>query len=150
MVEEKQDAVNPDNIGTKFAAHYTLEMGAGETTGIQLRLCEQPDLETPFGQPFNDTFQVRQQEADEFYQRVSPHQKSLELQNVERQAFAGMLWNKQYYHYVVDTWLEGDPAQPKPPEQRKQGKNSGWIHLHTDDVISMPDKELLNNQLTDK
>ncbi|MGF1589266.1 MAG: glucosidase [Pleurocapsa sp.] len=140
VVDGKQDAVNPDNIGTKFAAHYTLEIGGGETTGIQLRLCDRPDLETPFGQTFNDIFQTRQQEADEFYHRVSPHQKSQELQNVERQAFAGMLWNKQYYHYVVDTWLEGDPALPKPPKKRQQGNNSDWIHLHTDDVISMPDK----------
>ena len=140
VVEGKQDAVNPDNLGTKFAAYYTLELEAGEITGIQLRLCDQPDLEKPFGQTFNDTFQVRQQEADEFYQRVSPYKKSLELQNVERQAFAGMLWNKQYYYYVVDAWLEGDPAQPKPPEERKKGTNSNWIHLHTDDVISMPDK----------
>ncbi|MEM7595698.1 MAG: glucosidase, partial [Cyanobacteria bacterium P01_A01_bin.83] len=92
VVEGKLDAVNSDNIGTKFAAYYTLELQGGETTGIQLRLCDQPDLNTPFGQPFNDTFQVRQQEADEFYQRVSPHPKSLELQNIERQAFAGMLW----------------------------------------------------------
>ena len=140
VVEGKQDAVNPDQIGTKFAASYALELAAGESTGIQLRLCDRSDLETPFGQPFNDTFQVRQQEADEFYQRVSPYEKSLELQNIERQAFAGMLWNKQYYHYVVDTWLEGDPAQPKPPESRQDGTNSNWIHLHTDDVISMPDK----------
>ena len=140
VVEDKQDAVNPDKIGTKFAAYYTLTLDGGETTGIQLRLCDNPDLESPFGQPFNDLFQTRKQEADEFYQRVSPHAKSLELQNIERQAFAGMLWNKQYYHYVVDTWLEGDPALPEPPEQRKDGKNSGWIHLHTDDVISMPDK----------
>ncbi len=140
VVEGKQDAVNPDNMGTKFAAYHTLEIVAGETRGIQLRLSNKEDLETPFGQSYNDIFQVRQQEADEFYQRVSPHQKSLELQNVERQAFAGMLWNKQYYHYVVDTWLEGDPAQPKPSESRKEGTNSNWIHLHTDDVISMPDK----------
>jgi hypothetical protein len=130
----------PDNIGTKFAAYYTLKLAGGETTGIQLRLCDQPNLENPFGQTFNDTFQVRQQEADEFYQRVSPHQKSLELQNIERQAFAGLLWNKQYYHYIVDTWLAGDPGQPEPPEERKEGTNSNWIHLHTDDVISMPDK----------
>ena len=140
VVEGKEDAVNPANIGTKFAAHYTLELEGGETTGIQLRLCDTPDLETPFGESFNDIFQVRKQEADEFYQRVSPYEKSRELQNVERQAFAGMLWNKQYYHYVVDAWLEGDPAQPKPPESRKKGNNSNWIHLHTDDVISMPDK----------
>ena len=140
VVEGKQDAVNPDSIGTKFAAYYTLELEAGETSAIQLRLCDEADLENPFGESFNDTFQVRQQEADEFYQRVSPHQKSPELQNVERQAFAGMLWNKQYYYYVVDAWLKGDPGQPKPPESRKKGTNSNWIHLHTDDVISMPDK----------
>ena len=140
VVENKKDAVNPDNVGTKFAAHYTLEIGGGETTGIRLRLCDRSDLENPFGQEFNDIFQTRQQEADEFYQRVSPYKKSLELQNIERQAFAGLLWNKQYYHYIVDTWLEGDPAFPDPPEKRKDGKNSNWIHLHTDDVISMPDK----------
>ena len=139
-VVEGKDVVNPDNVGTKFAAHYTIEIGGGETTGIQLRLCDRSDLENPFGQEFNDIFQIRQQEADEFYQRVSPYKKSLELQNIERQAFAGLLWNKQYYHYVVDTWLEGDPAFPDPPEERKDGKNSNWIHLHTDDVISMPDK----------
>ena len=139
-VVEGKDVVNPDNVGTKFAAHYTLEIGGGETTGIQLRLCDRSDLENPFGQEFNDIFQIRQQEADEFYQRVSPYKKSLELQNIERQAFAGLLWNKQYYHYIVDTWLEGDPAFPDPPEKRKDGKNSNWIHLHTDDVISMPDK----------
>lgn len=108
IVEGNKDAVNADKIGTKFAAQYTLELSPGETTAIQLRLCDKPDLKTPFGQPFNDIFQLRQQEADEFYQRVSPYQKSLELQNIERQAFAGMLWNKQYYHYVIDTWLEGD------------------------------------------
>lgn len=140
VVENKQDAVNPDKLGTKFAAHYTLKLESGETTAIQLRLCDKPELETPFGKTFNNTFQIRKQEADEFYQRVSPYQKSAELKNVERQAFAGMLWNKQYYYYVVDAWLNGDPAQPKPPESRKDGTNSNWIHLHTDDVISMPDK----------
>lgn len=140
VVEGKHDTVNPDKVGTKFAAYYNLELKAGETRSIQLRLGDRPDLQTPFGQEFNDTFQVRQQEADEFYQRVSPDPKSPELQNIERQAFAGMLWNKQYYHYIVDTWLEGDPAQPKPPESRQNGTNSNWIHLHTDDVISMPDK----------
>ncbi|MEL6930741.1 MAG: glucosidase, partial [Cyanobacteria bacterium J06600_6] len=140
VVAGKESAVNPDKMGTKFAAYYTLELAPGETTGIQLRLGDRPDA-TPFGQAFNDIFQIRQLEADEFYQRVSPHTKSQELKNVQRQAFAGMLWNKQYYHYVVDAWLEGDPpAQPKPPESRKDGKNSNWIHLHTDDVISMPDK----------
>lgn len=139
VVAGKQDAVNPAKIGTKFAAYQTLELAAGETKSIQLRLCHQPDLKNPFGETFKQTFHLRQQEADQFYQRISPQAKSPELQNIQRQAFAGMLWNKQYYHYVVDTWLQGDPAQPKPQETRKQGKNSNWIHLHTDDVISMPD-----------
>ncbi len=91
VVENKQDAVNPNKIGTKFAAYYTLELESGETTAIQLRLCDKPELETPFGEPFNNTFQIRKQEADEFYQRVSPHQKSAALQNEERQAIAGKL-----------------------------------------------------------
>ena len=88
VVEDKKAAVNPDNVGTKVAAYYTLELTGGETSAIQLRLCDRPNLESPFGEEFNDTFQIRQQEADEFYQRVSPHKKSLELQNIERQAFA--------------------------------------------------------------
>lgn len=140
VVEGKEDAVNPNNVGTKFAAYYTLEIGAGKTQAIQLRLSNQPKIKAVFGKSFAQTFQVRQQEADEFYQRVSPHKKTRELKNIERQAFAGLLWNKQYYHYVIDTWLAGDPGQPKPPEERQQGTNRNWIHLHTDDIISMPDK----------
>ena len=139
VVEGREEAVNPDKIGTKFAAHYRIEVGAGETKTIRLRLCDKPDLANPFGE-FESIFAQRKQEADEFYHRISPHPKSEDEANVERQAFAGLLWNKQYYHYVVDTWLEGDPGQPKPPEARYHGKNSSWIHLHTDDVISMPDK----------
>lgn len=140
VVQGEKSAINPDNIGTKFAAYYTLEIEGGETTTIQLRLCDSPKLESPFGQEYNDTFQIRFQEAEQFYQRISPHEKNPELRNIQRQAFAGLLWNKQYYHYVVDTWLAGDPGQPSPPEQRKQGKNSDWVHIHIDDVISMPDK----------
>ncbi|HHP7229968.1 MAG TPA: glucosidase [Xenococcaceae cyanobacterium] len=140
VVNDKKAAVNPDNIGTKFAAYYSLEIAGGETTAIQLRLSNQPDLKNPFGQAFNDIFQIRQQEADEFYQRVSPHPMSEELKKIQRQAFAGMLWNKQYYHYVIDTWLQGDPGTPPPPEAHQQGRNSDWVHIHIDDVISMPDK----------
>ncbi|AFZ34473.1 hypothetical protein Sta7437_0888 [Stanieria cyanosphaera PCC 7437] len=140
VVQGEKSAVNPDHIGTKFAAYYTLEIEAGKTTTIQLRLCNNPELELPFGQEYHDTFQTRFQEAEQFYQRISPYEKDPELRNVQRQAFAGLLWNKQYYHYVIDTWLAGDPGQPSPPEERKQGKNSDWVHLHIDDVISMPDK----------
>ncbi len=139
-VKGEKSAVNPDNIGTKFAAYYTLEIEGKKNTTIQLRLCDNPELESPFGQEYNDTFKIRFQEAEQFYQCISPYEKDVELRNIQRQAFAGLLWNKQYYHYVVDTWLAGDPGQPSPPEERKQGKNSDWVHLHIDDVISMPDK----------
>jgi hypothetical protein len=140
VVDNQKCAVNPDNIGTKFAAYYTLEIPGEESTSIQLRLCNNPHLETPFDREYQETFQVRLQEADAFYQSISPYEQNPELRNIQRQAFAGLLWNKQYYHYVVDTWLAGDPAQPSPPEERKQGKNSDWVHIHIDDVISMPDK----------
>ncbi len=140
VVEGDQSAVNPDNIGTKFAAYYPLAVQEKETLIIQLRLCNNAQLESPFGQEYDNIFQVRRQEADEFYQRISPYEKDPELRNIQRQAFAGLLWNKQYYHYVVDTWLKGDPALPSPPKEHQQGKNSEWIHLHIDDVISMPDK----------
>lgn len=140
VVEGKKSAVNPDQVGTKFAPYYTLEIPGGESTAIRLRLCDHPQLESPFGQEYNDIFQVRCQEANEFYQCISPSEHNPELRNIQRQAFAGLLWNKQYYYYVIDTWLEGDPAQPSPPEERKQGKNNNWLHIHIDDVISMPDK----------
>lgn len=140
IVNGETQAVNPDKIGTKLAAYYPLEIGGGETTTVQLRICDNPDLPSPFGEIFIKTFSARQQEADEFYQRICPYSIGEELRNIQRQAFAGMLWNKQYYHYVIETWLEGDPAQPAPPEGHQQGRNSDWIHLHTDDVISMPDK----------
>ncbi|WP_036484551.1 glucosidase [Myxosarcina sp. GI1] len=140
VVEGNKNAVNPDNIGTKFAAYYQLEIDPGDTKVVKLRLCDNPEIESPFGSNFDNTFRTRLQEANKLYQRICPHEKNEELCNIKRQAFAGLLWNKQYYHYVIDTWLEGDLAQPDPPEQHKHGKNSDWVHLHTDDVISMPDK----------
>ena len=82
----------------------------------------------------------RQEEADEFYNVVLPPKLSADEKLVARQAFAGMLWSKQYYHYVVTDWLEGDPSEPAPPPQRLEGRNHEWTHLFTRDVISMPDK----------
>ncbi|MGV2829654.1 MGH1-like glycoside hydrolase domain-containing protein [Myxosarcina sp. GI1(2024)] len=140
VVEGKLDAVNPDKLGTKFAAYHQLEIASGDTEVVKLRLCDNPEIGDPLGNDFDEIFQTRLKEADEFYQRICPHEKNAELRNIKRQAFAGLLWNKQYYHYVIDTWLAGDPAQPEPPEQHRQGKNSDWLHLHADDVISMPDK----------
>ena len=93
-----------------------------------------------FGAAFARTFEQRVCEADEFYPTVIPASLSDDQRNVARQAFAGLLWSKQYYHYVVKPWLDGDPAQPAPPSGREHGRNREWTHLYNADVISMPDK----------
>lgn len=140
IVDGKKDAVNPDEIGTKFAAHYLLAIAPGETKTVRLRLCDTPDLAEPFGSDFDQTLSDRIKEADEFYQRICPFPISQDQRNVQRQAFAGLLWSKQFYYYVVEEWLKGDPASPPPPESRLDGRNSNWLHIYNDDVISMPDK----------
>src|SRR5258708_6560317 len=89
---------------------------------------------------FDKALALRRLEADEFYRAVIPQDLSPDAQNVMRQGFAGMLWSKQYYHYVVKDWLEGDPGNPSPPPDRKKGRNHEWTHLYNADVISMPDK----------
>lgn len=140
VVNGQQSAVNPRQVGTKAAAHYILSIGAGETKTIQLRFSDSPDLSQPFGEDFENTFKTRIQEADEFYQRISPFPMSADLRNVQRQAFAGMLWSKQYFYYSVETWLKGDPTAPPPPKERKRGRNFEWLHLDNEDILSMPDK----------
>ncbi|HAX77849.1 MAG TPA: glucosidase [Cyanobacteria bacterium UBA11372] len=138
IVNHQLDAVNPEGIGTKAAADYELTIGAGETQILRLRLTNNTELSEPFGTDFEATFQQRKQEADEFYQRISPGNIPEDERKVQRQAFAGLLWTKQYYHYVVEDWLNGDPNQP-PPERQYQ-RNEEWMHLYNDDIISMPDK----------
>ncbi|MEP0751370.1 glucosidase [Trichocoleus sp. Lan] len=140
IVSGQKDAVNPNQTGTKFAANYRLRIAAGETKVIRLRLTDSPDFAEPFGADFDTAFQNRKQEADEFYEKVtSPCSLMEDRRNVQRQAFAGMLWNKQYYYYVVEEWLKGDPIHPSP-KSRQSIRNSEWIHLFNDDIISMPDK----------
>jgi hypothetical protein len=136
----RQGAVNPDRIGTKVAAHYEMTISPGESRTVSLRLSDTPNLADPFGQAFAATFVTRQQEADELYQHITPFPLNQDMRNVQRQAFAGMLWSKQFYHYVVDDWLKGDPAAPPPPSERKRGRNRGWFHLFSEDILSMPDK----------
>jgi hypothetical protein len=92
-----------------------------------------------FGQEFATIIQNRKQEADEFYQAVTPFPLSEEMRSVQRQAFAGLLWSKQFYYYVIKEWLDGDPVGPPPPEQRKSGRNHEWTHLYSEDILSMPD-----------
>ena len=140
LVNGKKDAINPAMYGTKFYPHYTLELAAGETKIVKLRLADSPGIRQPFDAEFEATFQTRIQETEEFYQRISPCKMNDEWRNIQRQAFAGMLWTKQYYHYIVAEWLEGDQTQPPVSENRKHIRNYEWIHLFNDDVISMPDK----------
>jgi hypothetical protein len=139
-VVQGKETVNGDRIGTKFAAHYQLSIAPGETKTIHLRLSDIPTIAEPFGTEFTHLFQTRKQEADEFYQRISPFPLSEDERNIQRQAFAGLLWSKQYYHYVVQDWLNGDSGQPSPPPERKAGRNREWSHLFSEDILSMPDK----------
>jgi hypothetical protein len=138
-----RDAVNPAQTGTKFAARYKTKIAPGGSTTLRLRLTNiDPQSQTakPFGEGFEKTFDLRRGEADQFYARRFPQERSADAHNVMRQAFAGLLWSKQCYHYDVRTWLEGDPGQPPPPPERKNGRNRDWTHLYNADVLSMPDK----------
>jgi hypothetical protein len=139
VVGAEAAAVNPDRRGTKAAAYYTRSIRPGQRALIRLRLSDRPDLAQPFGGEFETVLQARMHEADAFYARVCPD-GSPEDRNIQRQAFAGMLWNKQFYHFVVERWLKGDPAAPAPPASRRSGRNHEWPHLYSDDILSMPDK----------
>jgi hypothetical protein len=140
IVQKKVDAVNPENKGTKAAIYHLLKIGSKETAVVKLRLSDKEGIKAPFGDDFAATFVQRKEEADAFYQRITPFPLPDDMRNVQRQAFAGLLWNKQFYHYNVDRWLKGDPAQPLPPQKRRVGRNSKWWNLDASDVFSMPDK----------
>jgi hypothetical protein len=136
----RTEAVNPARTGTKAAAHYVVEAGPGEAVSLRLRLTNSSASPGVNGEQFDEIFAMRQAEADEFYANVIPNDLDADARNVMRQALAGLLWSKQFYHYVVRDWLNGDPAFPPPPEERKHGRNHEWTHLYNADVISMPDK----------
>jgi hypothetical protein len=140
VVNGRATAVNPARTGTKCAAHYRLELDPGQKAEVRLRL-RKGDIagEGPFA-AFDDLFAARKHEADEFYATVIPADLSDDARDVMRQAFGGLLWSKQFYHYIVGDWLAGDPAQPAPPATRREGRNRQWTHLHNADVFSMPDK----------
>ncbi len=140
VVNGQRQAVNPAQVGTKAAVRYELTIAPGASQTLQLRLSDVPNLAAPLGDQFGTTFHQRHQEADEFYQRITPFSLSEDRRNVQRQAFAGMLWCKQYYHYIIEDWLKGDAATPMPPTLRKRGRNREWVHLYTDDILSMCDK----------
>ena len=132
------NAVATERAGTKAALHYRMTLSAGESKVLRLRLSETDD-EVDFGD-FEQIFAARIAEADEFYAGIIPARLSPEARSVMRQSLAGLLWSKQFYHYIVKEWLEGDPGEPPPPAQHKQGRNHDWAHLYNSDVVSMPDK----------
>jgi len=168
VVHGEASAVNPEQTGTKASALYRRRVDAGASATVRLRLTDQAswaghpaEINVPneraakplvvaaavsarsegaFGPTFEQIFARRIVEADEFYLRRTPKDLSKDAQAVQRQAFAGMLWSKQFYHYEVNAWLKGDPAGPTPPESRYHGRNKEWRHLYNADVISMPDK----------
>ena len=140
VIHGDKEAVNPDKIGSKAAAHYTFSMGPGAADTIRLRVTQADDVRTLSHSSFEHTFKTRMHEANEFYGSLAPAGLSEDARRVQRQAFAGLLWSKQFYHYEVNRWLKGDPMGPEPPQERLRGRNSDWTHLYNADVISMPDK----------
>ncbi len=140
VVDGDATAVNPAQEGSKFAAHYSAEIAPGETWTVRLRLCRNAPATGTFGASFDEILERRIKEADAFYATVAPEGASQDMLAVQRQAFAGMLWNKQFYHYNVRKWLAGDPSQPEPPPERGKGRNHNWQNVDSVDVISMPDK----------
>jgi len=137
IVSGRADAVNPEGSGTKASAHYRLTLAPGEAQTIRLRLNQAPPSEESplFGSAFESVFAERMQEADAFYENITPPSVGPDAANVMRQALAGMLWTKQYYLYEVDRWLNGHE-----PGQRSSLRNNSWFHMVNADIISMPDK----------
>ncbi len=130
--------VNPDRTGTKCAAWYRLTVGPGETQTVRVRL-RKPTSSAAFGKRFDDVLDKRRRQADDFYSEVIPAGVTDDERLVARQAFAGMIWGKQFYAYNVMRWLDGDPTQPPPPPERRSGRNAAWVHMDARDIMSMPD-----------
>ncbi|HPV39307.1 MAG TPA: glucosidase [Candidatus Hydrogenedentes bacterium] len=140
VVHGDKSAINPDRIGSKAAAHYVFSTQPEQPVTIRLRFTNGPAEGALDPEAFDAVFAERLKEADEFYAQLAPPDLSADARLVQRQAFAGLLWSKQFYHYEVDRWLKGDPAGPEPPLERLRGRNADWTHLYNADVISMPDK----------
>ena len=134
----RTSSVNPAMSGTKTAVNYDLLVPAQSSKTIKLRLSDK-DIADPF-HDFDILFNARCNEADDFYKELQQGIKSGDEKWVQRQALAGMLWNKQFFYYYVQQWLDGDPAMPPPPEQRKHARNYEWKHLNNREIISVPDK----------
>ncbi|XP_071542069.1 uncharacterized protein [Panulirus ornatus] len=157
VVDGEKSAVNPRGRGTKVCAHYVVCLAPGASISLRSRLWQEDEAPKAtreagdkglyllqegeiFGQGFATIMRRRKEEADAFYGQVLSPRLGLEERRVARQALAGLLWTKQFYHYIVKDWLGGDRYQPTPPESRLNGRNSEWQHLYNRDVVSMPDK----------
>ena len=143
LVRSEKEAINPEQKGTKSAFVYRLNLEPGAEVVLRLRLVRDEDGKDAgelSSAEFDACFSQRKQEADDFYASRIPASYSVDEQGVSRQAYAGLLWTKQFYYYVSERWFEGDPAQPKPPAERLQGRNADWRHLFCRDILSMPDK----------
>jgi hypothetical protein len=143
IVRGERAATSPNATGSKLALQYALELAPGASHVVRLRLADASDGEASFGVDFGAAFESifdeRIWEADAFYAALNPFPADDEARALQRGAIAGMLWSKQYYHYVIRDWLAGDPLQPAPPPERRFGRNREWGHLYCDDVLSMPD-----------
>ncbi len=141
ICDGEKDVINPAEKGTKAAAHFVLKIPAGETAIVRCRLnLKDEDSGIAGLEYFEETFQERIREADEFYEAINPKKLSKEETQISRQASAGLLWTKQFFYYVVDDWLKGDRDGPRPPQERLKGRNSDWKHFFARDILSMPDK----------
>ncbi len=138
IIHGNNDTINLNAIGTKAAANFNLSIKGGESETIRLRLS--PDTLLSPLEEYETLYNAALQNADEFYNELQNEIESEDEKRVQRQAFAGMLWSKQFFDYDVDKWLNGDPTQPSPPPERKKGRNAAWKHLNNADIISMPDK----------
>ena len=139
VVHDRTEEVNPELRGSKAAVRYRMHLDGGASTVIRLRLSSGEKITKTLAD-FDAIFAKRIAEADEYYKTIIPETLSCDERNVMRQSLAGLLWSKQFYHYVVRDWLKGDPKEPPPPSERLTGRNAKWGHLYNEDVLSMPDK----------
>jgi hypothetical protein len=140
VIHGRTDAANAGHSGTKAAPHYILTLKPGESQSVRLRLYsadETPAKSDPAS--FDNLFAIRMREADEFYSTNGSGKLTDAERVIIRQGYAGLLWSRQFYNYIVEDWLDGDPNMPPPPEGRENGRNAGWTHVYSRDVLSMPD-----------
>jgi hypothetical protein len=141
VIAGNKSAVNPAQIGTKVGALYELNISPGNSATVRVRLSKENAASSGKAfADFDEIFSQRRREADEFYAGLQRDVTDADARLVQRQAFAGMIWSKQFFHCDIQQWLDGDPAQPPPPPERKHGRNQDWKHLNSAEVISMPDK----------